>query len=201
LGGLGDEMIIEQWNIVLSAAIGVLLVGYGVWLRYVLAQQLRSKDTAIQALEAALKAKDAEISRLQGDTAPAITAAYSTMRKYANEVTDDSRRLSQQVAELTQAQQRLGRIAPASKLLSECNGLFLATDILEHQFKDIYRRREAEICPETAQALINGVIEMFHKMNREIESRLPTIKAIIDAGKDILPPNADSVLHPELLAG
>jgi hypothetical protein len=39
---------------VLSAIIAVLMIAYGVWLRSVINQQLKSKDSAIEALEAAL---------------------------------------------------------------------------------------------------------------------------------------------------
>jgi hypothetical protein len=183
----GDEMTIEQWNIVLSAVIGVLLVGYGVWLKYVFAQQLGSKDTAIQALEAALKAKDAEISRLQGDTAPAIAAAYSTMRKHANEVTEDSQRLAVQVKQLMRSQRRLDKKASADQLISECKGLFVATDIIDSEFKDIYQQTDSELgSPETLKAVVDGIVAAYQRMNNEIEHRIPSIEAIITGGEGLV---------------
>jgi hypothetical protein len=55
------------------------LVG-GIWLKYVVDQQLKAKDTAIQALEAVVKSKEAEISVLSGNTAPAIAKDYAVMK-------------------------------------------------------------------------------------------------------------------------
>jgi len=85
-------MTIEAWNIVLSAVILVLLTGGGLWLKYVVDQQLKSKDTAIQALESVIKIKDAHVASLQGDTAPAIVKAYADMRRHANDATEEALR-------------------------------------------------------------------------------------------------------------
>ena len=177
-------MTIEQWGIVLNATIGALLVGYGVWFRYVLEHQLRSKDTAIQALEAALKAKDAEISRLQGDTAPAIAAAYSTMREHANLATEESQRLLRQVTELTQEQQRLEKVAPVNSRLSECIGLRVAYKIIHLVFNDIYEHSDLEhVSPETSQALIDGVLEAYKKIIHEYDSRLSLVRDSVSKQK------------------
>jgi cell division protein FtsB len=65
-------MTIQAWNIVLNAVVAVLIIGYGIWLRNIVTQQLKSKDAAIGALDAVIKVKEAEISALKSDTAPAI---------------------------------------------------------------------------------------------------------------------------------
>jgi hypothetical protein len=65
-------MTVEGWNIVLSSVTLVLVTGGGIWLKYVVDQQLKSKDSAIGALEATIKAKDAQIDGLEADSSPAI---------------------------------------------------------------------------------------------------------------------------------
>ena len=87
-------MTIEAWNILLSAAILALLTGGGLWLKYVVDQQLKFKDTAIEALEGVVKLKDAHIATLEDNTAPAIVEAYAKMRQHANIMTDESQKLS-----------------------------------------------------------------------------------------------------------
>jgi mannose-1-phosphate guanylyltransferase len=93
-------MTIQAWNIVLTAVVAVLVVAYGVWLRNVVTQQLN-------ALEAVIKVKDAEISALKSDTAPAITKAYAEMREHADKMTADVLHLSEQLAEYKRLQQTI----------------------------------------------------------------------------------------------
>ena len=50
-------MTVQTWNMVISAAILGLLTGGGVWLKYVVEQQLKAKDVAIHALEAASRTR------------------------------------------------------------------------------------------------------------------------------------------------
>jgi predicted RNase H-like nuclease (RuvC/YqgF family) len=100
-------MTIQAWNIVLNAAIVVVLAACGLWLRNIVNQQLKSKDTAIAALEAVIKIKEAEISALKSDTAPAITKAYAEMREHANRMTAEVQHLSQQLMNAAVEQQRL----------------------------------------------------------------------------------------------
>jgi len=103
-------MTIQAWNIVLNAIVAVVLVAYGLWLRNIVTQQLKSKDTAIAALEAVIKIKDAEISALKSDTAPAITKAYAEMREHADKMTADVQRLSEQLTKAVEDYKRLQQI-------------------------------------------------------------------------------------------
>src|SRR2546428_1784189 len=86
-----------MWSLLLQIVIGVLIVGYGIWLRYIISQQLKTKDTVIQALEAVIKTKDAQISRLQADSAPAIAEAYDKMRKHADHMTEQVQSTTEQL--------------------------------------------------------------------------------------------------------
>lgn len=128
-------MDIAAWNIVLTALIAVLVTFYGIWLRYVIKQQLQSKDTAIQALEAVIKSKEAEISSLKSESAPAIAKAYSTMRQHANQMAEESQRLSEA---LKRARATIHTI-PATKLLYESGGLLVAVRILEKHLGHVSR--------------------------------------------------------------
>lgn len=70
--------IFEICSIALNTVIGVLVIGYGIWLRKIFKRQIAAKDAVIQVLESALTTKNAEISRLHADTA--IAEAYARMR-------------------------------------------------------------------------------------------------------------------------
>ena len=79
-------MNLQTYSILLNSVVGVLIVGYGIWLRNVVKHQIEAKDSTIQS-------KDAEISRLRGETAPAIAEAYAKMRAHADAMTADVNRL------------------------------------------------------------------------------------------------------------
>lgn len=128
-------MTIQAWNIVLSAVILVLMTGGGLWLKYVVDQQLKSKDTAIQALEGVVKLKDAQIASLQGDTAPAITKAYATMREHANSVTEEFQKLSAQLADVTKKQQSAQESIEIKAIEGEAKGITIAYLIMEQSFQ------------------------------------------------------------------
>ena len=100
-------MTIEAWNIVLNAVVAVVLVAYGLWLRNIVTQQLKNKDTTIDALDAVIKIKDAEISALKSDTAPAITKAYAEMREHANQMTAEVQYLSEQLSKAIEEQKEV----------------------------------------------------------------------------------------------
>jgi hypothetical protein len=74
--------LFEIFSIVLNAVIGVLVVVYGFWLRNVFKHQIDAKDATIQL-------KDAEISRLRSEAAPAIVAYASATRELAEKVSRD----------------------------------------------------------------------------------------------------------------
>src|SRR5882724_13161874 len=93
-----------------------LMVGYGFWIHHVVKQQEKLKDAAIQALQAALTAKEAEISRLTSDTAPNIVKAYEGMRVHADKMTAD-------VIELQEKMREKEEISQFLVMLSEASGL------------------------------------------------------------------------------
>jgi hypothetical protein len=130
-------MTIEAWNIVLSAVILVLLTGGGIWLKYVVAQQLSSKDAAIQALEGVAKFKDAHIASLQGDTAPAIVKAYADVRQHANQVTEDYQNVVATYNETSSKLQLSNQLVPARRTIGEAFGLAMASNILHRHLGEL----------------------------------------------------------------
>jgi len=152
-------MTIEAWNIVLNAVVVVVLVAYGLWLKNIVTQQLKSKDTAIGALEAVIKIKDAEISALMADTAPAITKAYAVMKEHANQMTVEvdvlTRRANELTEELQQSQGHVSKlasekasemarqhsIAEVNVLLSEARAFLRASDLMDGpEFREIVEK-------------------------------------------------------------
>jgi len=109
-------MTIEAWKHRSQCCCLVLLTGGGLWLKYVVDQQLKSKDTAIQALESVIKIKDAHVASLQGDTAPAIVESLRDMRRHANDATEEALRLSAQLADLSAKHKRASLELPVLTL-------------------------------------------------------------------------------------
>src|ERR1039457_5661679 len=123
-------MTIQEWNLLFNAGTFALMLVGGIWLKYVVDQQLRSKDTAMQALEAVIKSKDAQISALSGNTAPAIAQAYALMKTHADDMTEEQLRLSEELKKLT-AQLRVKELTtPMRDLVFESSGVIIAQRIL-----------------------------------------------------------------------
>jgi uncharacterized protein HemX len=171
-------MTVGEWNLVLNATIGVLVLGYGLWLRNVIEQQLKSKDTAIQALEAGLKSKEAEISVLKTDTAPAITEAYKKMREHANQMTEESARLGEQLKQSKATTQT----SPIRLLLAEADGLLAAGRLVEEKLgKVMFPATTAEFSLETVKAYLNGFNDSINGINAAIKARTDQVRKMMAA--------------------
>lgn len=173
-------MTIEGWNIVLSAIIAVLLAVYGLWLKYVISQQLDAKDSAIEALRAALENKEAEVSRLQRDTAPAITAAYAAMRDHANQMTEESNRKAAELKALHQNEQFRSKLAPAGQLLKETDGISALARRIDDRFDGFFGPEAPEITASTVRNLMEAIIDVKEAVADEMGKRNQAIKAILD---------------------
>jgi hypothetical protein len=110
-------MTIEAWNIILNAATLGLLIGGSIWLRYVVQQQLKTKDTTIEALKGVAEVKDAHILALSGNTAPAIAQAYDVMKTHAEDMTGKQLRLSEELKRLTAQLRMKELIQPMRELV------------------------------------------------------------------------------------
>jgi hypothetical protein len=169
-------MTIEAWNIVLSSVILVVMAGVGYWLKYVVEQQLKSKDTTIEALKGVVQLKDAHIESLQGNTAPAIVKAYADMREHANSMTEESQRLSVQLGAITKKQKVETEMLLTKILLSEVRGLELASDLLEkHVWKLIIpdgHNLDPKFESDEFEPLLDGISDMYEHINSELKTRL-----------------------------
>ena len=161
-------MTIETWNIVLNAVIAVGLVVYGIWLKYITDQQLKSKDATIQA-------KDAEIARLQAESAPTIAAKYKAMKEYADQITEESQRLTDQLNTFAAADARSKKYAPANKLVGESSGLLQSAKLIDEQ-AELLRQREHANASEVANALV----KLFDRILDEAAEKQKQAKAIIE---------------------
>lgn len=127
----------------LNVAVTVLVVVYGIWLRNVIAQQLKSKDAALDALKAALTSKDAEIARLKAEAAPSIVQEYSTVKQYAMEMTAEKQRTSEMLlktqSRLDDTMARLSKSAkdavafPAKLKLNSCKTILQCVNTFQEQ--------------------------------------------------------------------
>ena len=135
-------------------------------------REAQLRDT-IRSLEATVELKDAHISRLQLDTAPAITSAYATMREYANQMTEESRLLSEA---LNRAGRKL-QAAPVQTLLSESRGILLSIAFLNDNLgKVMFPAKAPPLSADTLISFGRGFLNCMAALNSEIETRIRKAK-------------------------
>jgi hypothetical protein len=161
------------------------LVG-GIWLKYVVDQQLKAKDTAIQALEAVIKSKEAEISALSGNTAPAIAKDYAVMKQHANDVTEEKLRLSEHVNRLSAQLQSKAMTAPMRKLVDESQGILVAQEILDKNlggllFPEPVNAPDPSV--ETMEAIVERFVRTMEQINEEASRRHAQVDAMLFAAE------------------
>ncbi len=116
--------MVETAILVSNAIMVGLMLGFGVWIRHIVNQQLRLKDTTIQS-------KDAEISRLKGETAPNIAKAYGEMVKHADKMTERFNQLQKELEEKAKGNETRDRImGMIDEQAGEASGLYHANQIL-----------------------------------------------------------------------
>jgi len=170
-------MTIQGWQIVLQAIIAVGLVGYGVWLRFVIKQQLQSKDGVIEALKATITTHEAHITNLKNDTAPAIANAYAVMRQHAEQQTADALQYQERLQNVAAARRVREQLEPVEKAMNEIEGLMLGMKILDtHLGKLLYPNRP-ELSGEGVIRLAQGFLKCVNLMSAEVASRQPVVRA------------------------
>jgi hypothetical protein len=132
-------MQIETWNILLNAVIGVLLLGYGIWLRSVVRRQLDSKDSTIESLGAAIKANEAEIARLHGETAPAIADSYKRMKEFAERIAAESNDLATRFKAIESDRQKIATDVSRERLSGHAEGFAAAASMLAKRIRELIR--------------------------------------------------------------
>lgn len=169
-------MTIAEWNIVLNALIAVLLLFYGLWFRNVVNQQLKSKDATIESLAAAIKANEAEISRLQGESAPAITDAYMRLRDFSNEMAKKVQDQSTELEKERSINEKRGDCSPAQRLTEKSNGFREASRILASAIKDL-QTVGAPKGGVTAHEFLNAITRVVSAMDAWITANGAALKA------------------------
>jgi hypothetical protein len=166
-------MTLAEWNLLINAAMTALMVAYGIWIHNIVKQQEKLKDATIQSLQAALTAKEAEISRLTSDTAPNIVKAYEGMREHADKMTADVMKLQGkiQAAEAT---------TEFSEALSEAAGLNLSNRILLEKLGK-YMGPINE--PLTPQELWESIADAVLEIDEQGNVRIKKVQGFVDNPK------------------
>jgi hypothetical protein len=171
-------MTIEAWNIILSAIMLALMIGGGVWLKYVVDQQFKAKDTTIEALKGVVELKEAYISTLTGNTAPAIAQAYAVIKTHADAMTSEQLRLSEELKSLNIQLLLKEIVTPMRDLVNQTDGLMTAQRILHHALGSfLFPDPPTPPAPtvESMVTIINSYNEAFEQMNEEVAQRNKTV--------------------------
>ena len=180
-------------TLVLNVVVAVLLVGYGLWFRNIVNQQLSAKDTTIETLNAAIKLRETEIAGLKGERAPAIAKDYLVMVQHAEQITKEKNELSERIENLTEEQKESKKVRAILGMMAEVDGLAVAADILADAFAS---RSEKNWVSSVANVLggddskhspatysltpigdfANAILLASTKLQEEITSRQSTIR-------------------------
>jgi hypothetical protein len=165
--------IVTVCTLVLNAVVAVLLVGYGIWFRNVVAQQLATKDTTIETLDAVVKLHEAELSALKREAAPAIANEHKTMREFAEQMAAEKQKLEEQVKALNAALNAAsGRDkSRTDQVLGESHGLILALGILHKHVSSLHGM--------SAHAFVVNTSEAFKEISTEIQNRQSTAMKLL----------------------
>ena len=152
-------MNVTAWELLLQVVVAVLVVGYGIWLRFIFTQQLNSKDATIKLLEA-------QIAALKEEVAPAIVRNYQIMKKHAEEMTEQTQRMATQLHAYEHQRHKI-------YLAGEANGLLLATDIMDKHIGDrIFEKPHTLLLIMQAPA---AYVEAYREMNKQIGNRIQAL--------------------------
>jgi phage shock protein A len=154
-------MTIQAWTLLFSAITsGLVLVG-GIWLRYVVNQQLKSKDTTIETLNAAIKFHEAEIAALKGDCAPAIAAEHKIMKEFADQMAAQKQQLEDQVKTLTTSQK--AAVNSNDRFIGETEGMKKALRTIVMKYIAITMRRPTKLPEEMNEVFMNIFSEIKNR--------------------------------------
>lgn len=180
-------MTVQELNLLLNVIVVVLLAGYGIWLRYVMRQQLQSKDTTIEALRTAIEVKEAEISRLQGEIAPTIATHYTTMRQYAEQVTEDFNKVHEQLSTVVARIQHSERLWPAVQAMLEAQGMKIVQTLLDEPLEPFFQQLaiSSPSLPslDTLKKFVTGCTDAQKRINKEVNKRNKVAESILNTLK------------------
>src|ERR1700730_17793641 len=119
------------------------------------------------------------------ERAPAIAKAYVDMKRHADYMTAEARRLSDKVRESTAQQQTLSPdYTPARRLLRESIGLSDATDLFwQHVGTLLFPSQplSPEITEKTLMAVREAFIKAYEQVNAETKRRVDGLEGTINS--------------------
>jgi hypothetical protein len=132
-------MTLETWNLIFSAATaGMVLVG-GIWLKYVVTQQLATKDATIETVKTALEVLKTKLDVVERERAPEIVKDLRVMEEHADKVTGEKNRLTDEITKLTEKQKQDESYKPILQLKSEIDGLSFAANLIAGEISQIFQ--------------------------------------------------------------
>jgi hypothetical protein len=164
------HLTLPEWNLLINALMTALMVVYAFWIRHVVGQQRKSKDAAIQALQATLTVKEAEISRLTQNIALNIVKADGEMREHADKMTAEVMVLQNKI-------QGQAKSTEFIQLLSEFSGLMRGYDILEEKLGPFMGPMEVQPSP---LELWHSISETAHAISQEISTRIKSLQELAE---------------------
>ncbi len=170
-------MNIAEWTLVLNAIVVVLMIGYGIWLKYIIGAQLTAKDAAIAASKALTDIKDTEIAKLKSDVAPAATQSDDLKREsVANTMSAEALRLSSELGNLSQRQDRAELAAPALEWLATAKGVIFSLEVFKSNFafakdKNATESQYVHACTTTLKAFDDEILRL-HGMAESLLTQL-----------------------------
>jgi hypothetical protein len=186
-----DSMTLQIAQIIVSAAIAGMMVGYGFWIRNVVKQQGELKDAGLEALRSALTAKDAEISRLNAESAPNIIAKYKLVKDHAEQMTNEASVLAVQFREreeelqkalqnqrllykLTENQsERYEHLMNVNQTLGEVSGLSIATQFVLDAIAPYMGPQKSRI---TAEQWLDAIMAGQNAVTEATQERLKKLE-------------------------
>lgn len=164
------HLTLPEWNLLLNALMTALMVVYGSSIRRVVSRQRKVKDAAIQALQATLMVKEAEISRLTQNIALNIVKADGEMREHADKMTAEVMALQDKI-------QGQPKSAEFMQLLSEFSGLMRGYGILEEKLGQFMGPMEVQPTPVE---LWHSITETAHAISLEISTRIKSLQELAE---------------------
>ncbi len=169
-------MSIAAWTLVLNAIVVVLMIGYGIWLKYIIGHQLTAKDAAIAASKALTEIKDAEIAKLKSGAAPAATRSDDLKREFADTMSANELRLSSELDNLSQRQDRADLAAPVLEWLAAAKGVTFSLEVFKSNFafakdKNTTESQYVHACTKTLKAFDDEILRL-HGMAESLLAQL-----------------------------
>ena len=185
----------EIISIVLNATVGVLVVGYGIWLKQIIERQLGLKDSTIETLNTTIQGYIAEITRLKAETTPAVVTSYQTVKTYADQMAASNNDLTASNNELTARIKEFEKAKPVAAVVSkdlwtaEKDGFQAGTDIFSAALRP-YTKAGGRVGNVTAAELLKFLQDYVAGIQKWSDEHIAKAKVIEVQLKELPKPEA-----------